>query len=72
METRIFEGPVTVQSTEGSHSETFSRGERVKNVQRIGTRVVFEPVRTHRVAGTYAMDWNEFERNTTAVHEAKA
>jgi len=72
MESRIFNGPVTVISTDGSRSETFIRGERVKNVHRIGKRVMFEPVSTHRVAGTYAMEWSAFEANTTAVREAKA
>ena len=72
METRIFDGPVRVISTDGSHSETFVRGERMKNVQRIGRRVVFEPVSAHRIAGTYAMDWAEFEATTAAVREAKA
>jgi hypothetical protein len=72
METRRFEGPVTVLSTDGSHSETFHRGERVRNVRRIGKRVMFEPVNPHRVAGTYAMDWSEFEANTTAIREAMA
>jgi hypothetical protein len=72
METRIFDRPVTVLSTDGKHSETFSRGERVMNIRRIGKRVMFEPVNTRRVAGTYAMDWSEFEANTTAVREAPA
>jgi hypothetical protein len=72
METRTFDGPVTVLSTDGSRSETFSRGERVKNVRRMGKRVMFEPVNTHRVAGTYAMDWGQFELNTTVVSEARA
>jgi len=72
METRIFDGPVTVRSSDGNHSETFNRGERVKNVRRIGKRVMFEPTNPHRVAGTYAMDWSEFESNTTAVREAQA
>jgi hypothetical protein len=72
METRIFDEPVTVLSTVGSRSQTFSKGERVKNVQRLGKRVMFEPVRTDRVAGTYAMDWSEFEKNTIVVREAKA
>ena len=49
---------------------TFNRGERVKNVTRIGRRVGFEPVSTHRVFRTYAMDWNEFQMATTAVREA--
>ena len=72
METRIFDRPVTVLSTDGQHSETFNRGERVKNVMRIGRRVMFDPVNTHRVVRTYAMDWEEFETNSTAVREAKA
>jgi len=72
METRIFDRPVTVRSTDGRYSETFNRGERVKNVMRIGRRVMFEPVSTHRVVRTYAMDWSVFEANTTAVREAKA
>jgi hypothetical protein len=72
METRVFDLPATVLSTDGKHSETFTRGERVKNIQRFGRRVMFEPVSTHRVAGTYAMDWNVFEAITTAVRGAKA
>jgi hypothetical protein len=72
MESRIFDGPVTVLSTDGSRSETFSAGERVRNVQRIGKRVMFEPVSSHRIAGTCAMDWSQFERNTTVVLEARA
>jgi hypothetical protein len=72
METRIFDASVKVLSTDGRHSETFVRGERVKNVQRIGQRVMFEPVSSHRVVRTYAMDWAEFQANTTAVREARA
>jgi hypothetical protein len=49
METRMFDRPVTVQSTDGEYVETFDRGERVKNVMRIGRRVRFEPVSTHRI-----------------------
>jgi hypothetical protein len=56
METRMFDRPVTVQSTDGEYVETFDRGERVKNVMRIGRRVMFEPVSTHRIVRTYAMD----------------
>jgi transcription elongation GreA/GreB family factor len=70
METRIFDRQVTVLSTDGQYSEIFSRGERVKNVMRIGSRVMFEPVSTYRIVRTYAMDWAEFEANTTAVREA--
>jgi hypothetical protein len=72
METRIFDGTVTVVSTDGSRLETFNRGDRVMNVQRIGKRVMFEPVSTHRIAGTYAMDGAEFDAHTSAVREAKA
>ena len=72
MESRIFEEPVTVRSTDGSRSETFSRGERVKNVQRIGKRVMFEPVNAQRVAGTYAMEWNQFDLNTITLRKATA
>jgi len=67
----MFDRPVTVQSTDAEHVETFNRGERVKNIMRIGRRVVFEPVSTHRVVRTYAMDWDEFEASTTAVREAR-
>ena len=70
METRIFHAPVTVFSIDGSRLESFNSGERAKNIHRIGTRVIFEPVSTHRVAGTYAMDWSEFERKTTIVRQA--
>lgn len=72
METRIFGRPITVLSTDGKHSEHFGAGERAKNIKRIGTRVMFEPGNNHRVAGTYAMDWREFEMSTTAVREAQA
>ena len=66
----MFNRPVTVLSTEGQHWETFGRGERVKNIKRIRHRVMFEPVASHRIARTYAMDWDDFERSTTAVREA--
>ena len=72
METRMFDRPVAVLSTDGKHSELFSRGERVTNVKRIRHRVMFEPVDTHRLAGTYAMDWIDFEMATTAIREAHA
>ena len=72
METRIFDRLVTVLSTDGQYSEIVNRGERVKNVMRIGRRVMFEPVSTYRVVRTYAMDWSEFETSTSAVHEAQA
>jgi len=72
METRLFDRPVKVQSTDGEYVETFNRGERVKNVMRIGRRVMFEPVSTNRVVRTYAMDWSEFVNATTAVRVAQA
>ena len=72
MESRIFDGAVTVPSTDGSHAETFRAGERVRNIQRVGKRVVFEPVSPHRIAGTYAMEWSQFELYTTVVLDANA
>jgi len=72
METRVFDITATVLSTDGKHSETFTIGEQVKNVQRFGIRVMFEPVSTHHLAGTYAMEWSVFEAITTAVRGAKA
>ena len=72
METRVFDVPATVRSTDGSHSETFRKGEHVKNIQRFGRRVMFEPVSTHHIAGTYAMDRSIFEAITSAVRGAKA
>jgi hypothetical protein len=72
METRMFDRPVTVRSTDGQHWQRFGWGERVKNIKRIRQRVMFEPVDTHRVARTYVMDWSEFEESTIAVCEARA
>lgn len=72
METRMFDRSVTVLSADGQHSETFGKGERVKNIRRIRHRVMFEPVASHRIARTYAMDWSDFEESTTAVREAGA
>ncbi len=72
MESRIFDGAVTVLSTDGNHSETFSAGEQVRNIRRIGKRVMFEPVSPHRIAGTYAMERGQFELFTTVVLEASA
>jgi len=72
METRAFNLATTVYSTDGKRSERFNSGERVKNIKRIGKRVMFEPVNPRRVAGTYAMDWSEFEASTIAVREARA
>ena len=72
METRILDRTLTVWSTDGQHSETFIRGERLKNICRIGKGVIFEPVSNHHIAGTYAMSWSEFQACTTAVREAQA
>jgi hypothetical protein len=71
METRVFDYTVTALSADGQHSQTFGRGERVKNIKRIRERVLFEPVDTHRIARTYVMDWSDFEKITTAVREAQ-
>ena len=68
----MFDQTVTVLSADGQHSQTFARGERVKNIRRIGQRVLFEPLDPHRVARTYVMDWSDFEKLTTAVREAQA
>jgi hypothetical protein len=72
METRILDRTIVVSSSDGRHTEIFNRGERVKDIRRIGTRVMFEPADVHHVAGTYVMDWAEFEKNTTVVRGAKA
>jgi hypothetical protein len=72
METHMFDQPVTVLTADGQHSETFGRGERVKNIKRIRHRVMFEPVDPHRIARIYAMDWSDFEKTTRAVREARA
>lgn len=72
METRIFNRQISVLSSDRTRSEVFNRGERVKNVRRLRSGVLFEPVDTRHVAGTYSMEWTEFVANTTAVREAKA
>ena len=72
METRMFNRCLMVRSSDGLRSETFNRGERVKHITRLGKGVIFEPVDTRHIAGTYSMDWSEFETNTIAVREAKA
>lgn len=72
METRIFNRTMTVLSSDRTRSEVFNRGERVKNISRIRNGVLFEPVDTRHVAGTYTMEWTEFTASTTAVREAKA
>ncbi len=71
VETRVFDVPVTVFSFDGSRLESFDRGEGVKNVHRFGARVIFEPVSPNHVAGTYAMDWGQFEKKTTMVRQAQ-
>jgi hypothetical protein len=72
MDPRIFEVAFRVWTTDGNHSETFNRGERVKNVARIGRGVVFEPVDPRHVAATYTMNWDEFVAVTSAVRPANA
>ena len=69
MATRIFSRPTTVLT---ATIPSFNPGERAKNSRRIGKRVMFEPASPHRVAGTYAMDWTEFEMSTNAIVEARA
>ena len=71
-DSRIFEVPFRVWTTDGNHSEVFRRGERVKSVARIGRGVVFEPVEPRHVAATYTMDWDEFVAFTSAVRQANA
>jgi hypothetical protein len=72
MDPRIFKRTVTVPRTDRNHAEAFSRGERVKNIRRIGRGVIFEPVDSRRIAGTYAMDYSEFMASTVAVLQARA
>ncbi|HKW99273.1 MAG TPA: hypothetical protein VJN43_16150 [Bryobacteraceae bacterium] len=43
----------------------------MKNIRRFVRGVMFEPVDTRHIAGTYAMEWTEFEASTTMVREAK-
>ena len=72
METRVFDITATVLSIDGKNSETFTMSDQVKNVQRFDIRVMFEPVSTYQLAGTYAMEWSVFEAITTSVRGAKA
>jgi hypothetical protein len=72
METRIFNRTMTILSSDRSRSEVFNRGERVKNIRRVRSGVLFEPVDTRHVAGTYTMEWTEFMASTVGVREAKA
>jgi hypothetical protein len=57
---------------DGKRSETFLRGERVRNIIRIGRGVTFEPVDPQRIAASYTMGWDEFVGNTIAARQAKA
>ena len=72
METRMFDRPATVLSSDLTHWAAFNPGDRVKNVRRIGSRVMFEPIDAHHIAGTYEMDWAEFEAQTTTGRGAGA
>ena len=72
VETRIFNRTITVRSTDGRRTVTFGRGERVRNIRRIGKGFMFEPVDPRHIAGTYTMEASEFEANTSAVREARA
>jgi hypothetical protein len=72
MDTRIFNRTITVRSTDGQRTTTFGRGERVRNIRRIGKGFMFEPVDPRHIAGTYTMEAGEFEANTSAVREARA
>jgi hypothetical protein len=72
MDSRVFNRTLTVRSSDGQRWETFHRGERAKNVRRLAKGVIFEPADPRHIAGTYAMEWSEFEANTSAVLEAKA
>ena len=44
----------------------------LERAERFDKRVMFEPVSTHHIASTYAMDWSLFEAITTAVRGAQA
>jgi hypothetical protein len=72
MEMRIFDLTVTVPSSDRQHTATFNRGERLKHVRRIGKGIMFEAVDPRHIAGTYVMDWSEFERSTIAVRGVPA
>ena len=71
MDPRIFT-QTTVAWTSDGKPETFARGERIKNIIKIGRGVTFEAVDPHRITSTYTMDWEAFVGNTVAVSEAKA
>jgi len=72
METRVFSASVAAFGIDGNRLENFNKGECVKNIYRIGMRVIFEPANVHRIAGTFVMDWTKFTSNTAAVCTAKA
>jgi hypothetical protein len=72
MDPRIFKREAVAWTSDGKRMEKFRAGERVKNVQRIGRGVFFEPTDHTRIAGTYIMDWEDFIASTDAVRQAKA
>jgi hypothetical protein len=72
MDPRIFNQETEVWTSDGTHFDKFKAGERVKNIRRIARGVFFEPADPTRIVVTYAMDWDRFIANTTAVHEAGA
>ena len=71
MDSRIFTQTIAVWTSDGK-AETFHRGERIKNIIRIGRGVTFEAVEPRRFFATYTMNWDEFIANTAAVRQAKA
>lgn len=71
MDPRIFTQTTVVWTSDGK-PETFVRGERLRNIIRVGRGVTFESVVPHRIASTYTMSWDEFIASTTAVRQAKA
>jgi hypothetical protein len=72
MDPRIFTRNVVVWSSDATRLCGFKPGERVKNIQRIGKGVFFEPADPTRIVATYTMDWDEFLASTSAVREAGA
>ena len=71
MDPRRFTETTVVWTSDGK-PETFARGERVRNLIRVGRCVTFESVVPHRIAATYTMTWDEFIASTTAVRQANA
>ena len=72
MDSRIFNRTALIWTSDCRRLETFRRGDRVKNVRRMGRGVIFEPVDPYRIAATFTMNWDEFMTMTDAVHQAKA